>query len=284
MKNVFVDKQLFDEIEKNGYSVINLLEKSDTDALKNIFNKHSIPSPEHFYSTSFLASKEERREISQEIQEIVRPKINNLLQNHKELGAVFLIKPTGQNTAMPIHQDWTVVEEPEFHSFTAWIPLQDTTIQNGTITVLPKSHYLSNKLRSPSLADPLKDIKELVAERMETLEIKSGQAFIFTHALIHASHANQSENNRIAVAYGFAHKDADLIYYHKSAEDTKLQKLSTPTDFFINYPEPGKQPKDSIFIEEIDYNETPVRKEEFIKFYGIKAVTFWGKLKEIFNR
>lgn len=281
MKNVFVDSLLFEQVEKNGYAVIDLLDESDVDKLREIFNQHNIPTPEHFYSTSFLPIEEERREISQEIQAVVRPKINLLLQNHKELGAVFLVKPSGENTAMPIHQDWTVVDEQEFHSITAWIPLQNTTIKNGAITVLPESHRLSTKLRSPSLIDPLKDIKDLAAERMQTLEMKVGQAFVFSHALIHASHPNFSGENRIAAAYGFVHQDADLIYYHKPSAGSKVQKLSIPSDFFINYPEPGKQPHGSKLIEEIDYNESTISVEDFKRFYNLDKKSIWQKIKSL---
>lgn len=282
MKSIFQDEQLFNQFQENGFIVIDLLEDADIEQLKDIFQKNSIQTPDHFYSTSFLGNEQSRKEISQALQEVIRPKIHHLFRDYKELGAVFLIKPSGEHTQMPIHQDWTVADEPEHHSITVWIPLVDTTIRNGAITVLPKSHQLSTGLRSPSIADPLGDIKEMAGTMMQTLEMKAGQAFIFTHALLHASHPNISGENRIAVAYGAIHEDTDLIYYHKPSPDGKVQKLSIPKDFFISYPEPGKQPANSILMEEFDYEEKKVSIDDFKKFYGMKKISFWQKLLNSF--
>lgn len=284
MKNIFRKESLFQRINKEGYFVIDLLDEKDIQNLKSIYKKYSLEIPNRFFSSSFISDEIIRKNISQELQSLIRPKINLLLKKHKELGAVFLVKPTGPDTQMPIHQDWTVVDEPEHHSFTAWIPLQDTIVRNGAITVLPKSHKLSTGLRSPSLIDPLGDIKDIAAPMMQTLEMKAGQAFIFSHALLHASHPNTSEENRIAVAYGIIHQETDLIYYHKPTQDSGVQKLSIPQDFFISYPEPGKPPANSNLIEELDYKEKKVSIEEFKRFYGLKGASFWEKIKSIWNK
>ncbi len=283
MKNIFRNEDHYREINENGFFVIDLLDEKDVQQLRDIYSQYNIQVPNHFFSTSFLPDEHTRKEISLAIQSVVRPKISPLLKDHKELGAVFLVKPSGPDTQMPIHQDWTVVDEPEHHSITAWIPIQDTTVQNGAITVLPKSHRLTTGLRSPSLIDPLGNIKETAAPMMQTLEMKAGQAYIFSHALLHASHPNLSGNNRIAAAYGIIHQDTDLIYFHKPAPGRKVQKLSIPTDFFISYPEPGKQPKNSSLIEEFEYEETKLSVEDFNTFYGLRKDTLWSRLKEIFN-
>lgn len=283
MKNLFVNEQNLKDFSENGFIVIDFLDKNEIERLNAIYSQNNIPDSEHFYSTSFLNSAEKRILISQEIQKIVRSKANTVFQNHQELGAVFLIKSSGENTQMPIHQDWTVVEEPENHSITIWIPLIDTTELNGAITVLPKSHRLSTGLRSPSIQDPLQDIKELARPIMETLEMKAGQAFIFSHALLHASHSNVSGESRIAVAYGLINQETNLIYYHKPSTDSKVQKLTIPKDFFISYPEPGKAPANSILIEEIDYDEKKISVEDFKKFYNLQTQTIWSKIKAFWN-
>jgi hypothetical protein len=283
MKNFFINELHLNEFSENGFIVLDFLDKNDVESLKNIYNQNNIPDSEHFYSTSFLPSDKKRAYLSQEIQKIIGSKANNIFRNHQELGAVFLIKSSGENSQMPIHQDWTVVEEPENHSITIWIPLIDTTEQNGAITVLPKSHRLSTGLRSPSIQDPLQDIKELARPMMHTLEMKAGQAFIFSHALLHASHSNTSGESRIAVAYGLIHQETDLIYYHKPSTDAKVQKLSIPKDFFISYPEPGKAPANSTLIEEIVYDERKISVEDFKKFYNLLPKTLWSRVKAFWS-
>lgn len=284
MKNIFQSEELFKQISENGFAVIDLLTEHDIHKLTDIYKSYEIEIPEHFYSTSFIADENIRKKISIEIQEIIRPKVKQLLKKSKELGAVFLIKPYGPNTEMPLHQDWTVAEEPQHHTFTFWIPIQDTTAQNGAITVLPKSHLLSTALRSPSLIDSLKDIKEIAAPMMETLEMKAGQAFVFTHALLHASHTNLSEKNRVAIAYGVTHQETKLIYYHKPQNRDIVQKLSIPSDFFISYPEPGKPPVRSTIIEEFEYKPQIIKQEDFKSFYKLHKESIWKKAIHFIRR
>ncbi|MCZ2393080.1 MAG: phytanoyl-CoA dioxygenase family protein [Chitinophagales bacterium] len=285
MQNIFYNPEYDEKMEKDGFFVIDLLDRHDIETLQGIFDRQQIHLPQHFFSTSFLPDPRQRKNISREIQEIIRPKIKPLLQGYQELGAVFLVKPSGENTAMPIHQDWTVVEEPKHHSITFWIPLQDTNTQNGAIQVLPGSHKLSTGLRSPSLLDPLKDIKERAAPMMQTLEMKAGQGFVFSHALLHSSFPNHSGRDRIAVAYGVLDQDAELVYYHKpNSSLSKVQKLSIPKDFFISYPKPGELPENSKIIEEFDYEERAVNLEDFDKFYDLYEPSFFHKILDWFHK
>ena len=47
---------------------------------------------------------------------VVSENMNEILEDFKPLGASFLTKFRGEYSEMPIHQDWTVVDENQFGS------------------------------------------------------------------------------------------------------------------------------------------------------------------------
>lgn len=284
MNSIWKEALLSKEFEENGYVVIDFLDKNSIEKLKKIHTESELSVGNTFYSSSFIPDKQLKKRISEAIEKIIDPFVEEQFVDYKKLGAVFLVKPSGQNTEMPIHQDWTVVDERQFQSITIWIPLQDTTSQNGAIKVLPKSHQLSHALRSPTLNDPLQNIKNIAEKWMVPLPMKAGQAFIFSHAILHSSFPNSSGQERIAVAYGLLHKEATLIYYFKPQGAEMLEKLRVKEDFFLNYPAPGERPEESVRIDQFKYEDVIISESHFNQYYGIEnqkdnQIDFWQSLK-----
>jgi hypothetical protein len=285
MESIWKEEGLAIQFERAGFVVIDLLSDKALAQLLEIYRAEGFPASETFYSSSFLRDKEHKADISQGLCEVIDPFVQELFINFKKLGAVFLIKPPGPNSIMPIHQDWTVVDETKFDAMTVWIPLQDTTEENGCIRVLPRSHRLSNALRAPTLQNPLKDIVAEAELLMQPLPMKAGQAFVFSHALLHASFPNLSQEPRVAVAYGVMHQESQLRYYFRENASDPLELLQVPDDFFLNYPAPGERPEGSVCLKKVEVShETPVSLPHFRGYYGIEGAKrgFWQKVRELF--
>ena len=285
-RTVFQDELLSRKFEENGYVVMDLFSKETIHALKNVYTSACLEFSETFYSSSFIEDMSLKKEISHRIHGLLSSAISEHFKDYKQLGGVFLVKPTGPKGEMPIHQDWTVVDESKYCSITIWIPLQKTVTQNGAIKVLPKSQKLTSALRSPTLRDALSSIKNDCEEHLIPLEMEVGQAFVFNHALLHSSYPNLSNEPRIACAYGLIHKDAEMLFYHKVDEKVEVLKISE--DFFLNYPKPGERPENSEFLKSIDYQEQMVSKEEFNRFYNINPnstsnKSIWNRVKKMLN-
>ncbi len=281
--SIFKDEKLGQQFDKNGYVVMDLFDKETIGCLKDIYSSANLSFDQYFYSSSFIEDMQTKAKISTEITSLLQSNIERHFTSFKKLGAVFLVKPTGTAGEMPIHQDWTVVNESKFSSITIWIPLQKTTEKNGTIKVLPRSHKLSSALRSPTLDDALSSIKQICEKDMLTLEMDIGQAFVFNHALLHSSFPNLSEDPRIAVAFGLVHKNAELMFYHKV--DEKVEILNISEDFFLNYPKPGERPINSHLKEEINYQSEPLTVDDYYDFYQLEkpkldSNTLWAKIKK----
>jgi hypothetical protein len=286
MESIWKQENLAEQFERDGYIVIDFLTDNALMQLREIYRAEQFPISKTFYSSSFLPDKEHKASISQNIREVMDPYVEEVFVNYKKLGAVFLIKPTGENSIMPIHQDWTVVDETKFDAMTVWIPLQDTTEENGCIRVLPRSHRLSKALRAPTLQNPLKDILEEAEQLMVPLPMKAGQAFIFSHALLHASFPNLSAEPRLAVAYGVLHQEAQLIYYFRENTGDALELLEVPDDFFLNYPAPGQRPEGALCLQQLkSHQDAVVSVAHFKNYYGIIEAKpgFWQKVRGYFS-
>jgi hypothetical protein len=268
MISIFRDPQLANEFEENGYVVLPFLDSEAVSELKGIYAELPPIEGDTFFSSSFIRDLEFKKAISARIEAIFRPKVDEYFQQYKKLGAGFLVKPPSASSIMPIHQDWTIVDESQYASITIWLPLQDVDSHNGAIKVLPKSHRLSNALRSPTIDDPIADIKPLIEEDLITLPMKAGEAFIFTHAVAHASNPNLSDAPRVAIAFGMIHEDARMYYYFRPQGTDQVEKLSIRDDFFLNYPDVGQRPPDAQVMETLLYEQNRVTAQQYRSFYG----------------
>ena len=230
---IFQNSKLQSSFELNGYVKIKLLSPDELAKLRETYQQEQFDSPSGFYSTSFSEDEEAKAQLEKAIDSIVKEKAEKLFHPHKPLGSCYLSKAPGIQGEMPIHQDWTVIDESKFDSITMWIPLVDVNHHNGALQVIPGSHRFSDVLRSPSLDNPLSDIEEKLREDLITIPLEAGEALVFSQALIHASPANQSSDARLAITYGLIPEEAKLLFYH--GEDNSIEQYEVPIEFFKGY-------------------------------------------------
>lgn len=238
---LFQDSSLQEQFDRDGYVVIPFLSKEEIVQLRDHYQQYFSERPAHFYSSTFIEDVQRKAAIHQPIQHLLQPKVDHCFKDFQPLGSSFLVKPPGASGKMQVHQDWTVVDESRFCSLTVWIPLVDTTANNGAIRVLPGSHRFFDQLRGPSIPVVYEQRYEEIWPQMDVLEMKAGQAFIFNQALIHASNENRSDKDRIAVTYGLIPQAAQLRFYHLN-EKKKVEEYEVATDFFQYYTEIGQRP------------------------------------------
>ncbi|MEX0810946.1 MAG: phytanoyl-CoA dioxygenase family protein [Chitinophagales bacterium] len=270
MQQLFKNKNLQADFERYGYVVVPFLSEKEVAELKDFFHETHPEIPNGFYSSSFNEDSKHKEKINQKVESLLGNKVESKFTEVKKLGSCFLNKQPGPESEMPIHQDWTVVDENRFASVTIWIPLQDVGEKNGAIQVIDGSHKFSDALRSPSLTDPFNNIRDVIRKDLKLLPMKAGEAFIFNQALLHASPPNFSESPRLAVTYGLIHADADLRFYH-GAEDGKVEQYAVGTNFFQEYnTQIGERPKNGKLIDTFKYDRKPLTLEA----YRTKKIAF----------
>lgn len=270
---IFFDSKLNDELRQRGYVVLPFFDADELEQVRHLHTKHKSHSP-YFHSTTFEKDVEQKKTLNKDGIGVFSEKIQQLLVPHKNLGVSFLTKPVGEKGHMPIHQDWTIVDEERFGSYTIWVPLQDVNEDNGAITVLDGSHKLHKTLRAPSLPVVISEIEDDIRPRMRTLRMKAGEAFIFNHAVIHASHLNSSGTDRIAITYGLIPNEARLYFYHLNA-DGSTDQYEVPDDFFLYYDNHGERPAFLKPSRTLVADYAPLSKQYFFDFmqdYNLKTM------------
>ncbi len=266
---IFKDAALQSQFDKDGYVVIPLLNGEDVKALTNLFYELHPQNPvEPFYSTTFNKDEGFKQIVTERAGKIFDPVVGNYFEHFKKLGSSFLSKAPGEQGKMPVHQDWTVVDESKFYSATIWVPLVNTTEGNGAMRVLPGSHKFSNTLRAPTLPGEYAGVNEAIWNAMQTIPMQAGEALIFNHALLHASSVNTTGKERLAITYGLIPEQASLLLYHLN-QNNKLEKYNMPNDMFQRYYNIGERPLFGDKVDEFNYSIKPVK--------GLKLHHFMAK-------
>lgn len=260
---LFKNEKLQQQFNLNGYVVVPFLNEVQVKELRDFFFQTHPQIPGGFYSSSFNTDDAHKESVNTKIENVLSEQVTAHFNSIKKLGSCFLNKQPSAQSEMPIHQDWTVVDEPNFDSITIWIPLQDVNEVNGAIQVIDGSHRFSSALRSPSLEDPFKNIQQELRADLKLLPMKAGEAFIFSQALLHASPPNMSNEPRIAVTYGLIDAEAQLMFYHKN-EEGKVEQYFVEENFFQQYnTQIGKRPKFGELKQTFDHPQHFVTSEQY---------------------
>jgi ectoine hydroxylase-related dioxygenase (phytanoyl-CoA dioxygenase family) len=241
------------QFDREGYVVIDFISSSQAQAIADKFYQLHTDIPKGFYSAGFNPDAGFKGDIYSHIDGLIVENLECNFQDFKKLGSTFLCKAPGAEGIMDPHQDWTVVDEDKFYSATIWIPTIDTTEQNGALKVLPGSHLLFDYYRSNHVEVCYRGSEKLLWDHMVTIPVRAGQAIVLNHAVIHASGPNNTDRERLAVAYGLIPSSASLLYYHKN-EKGRIEKYDMPDTFFQDYYNIGERPLFGTLVGEFDYH------------------------------
>ncbi|CAN5751410.1 N/A [soil metagenome] len=117
--------------------------------------------------------------------------------------AMFMNKPAQQGTVLPWHQDvgegWGLDRNP---IITIWTALDDATIANGCMQIVPGSHQLGvlNPQHFVTEADQAKYTQE---NAVIDLEVAAGEAVLLHNFLLHRSGVNHTATPRRAFSVAY---------------------------------------------------------------------------------
>jgi len=113
--------------------------------------------------------------------------------------AMFMNKPALRGTELPYHQDggsqWGLDRE---RFVTVWTALDDATVENGCVQVIPGSHRLGLLSERGHTITPEQEARYCRDEESLFLEVKAGEAVLLHNYLLHRSGVNTIERPRRA--------------------------------------------------------------------------------------
>ncbi|MBL4669271.1 MAG: phytanoyl-CoA dioxygenase family protein, partial [Flavobacteriales bacterium] len=217
---IFKNKDLQNNIEENGYAVVDFIAPEELSALLGVYNsEHQIESTKGgmFYSV-YSKDTAYRKRIHEKIDTILSPHLSKYFKDYKNSLNFFINKLSGDNSAFSIHQDSSAIDEFKYSALSVWMPLQDVDETNGALWLVEKTHLMFSPFRSVSFSPPFSNIRETVKNYLKPIRLKAGQALIFDARVIHTSGKNTSGKDRLAVVSGILPKAASfqLSYQDKS--------------------------------------------------------------------
>ncbi|MEX0812885.1 MAG: phytanoyl-CoA dioxygenase family protein [Chitinophagales bacterium] len=255
MHNIFKNEKLNNAFLKYGYVCIDLLTDTEIKALNTFYNNHKINAASGFHTTHFSTDRKLKKSIHHYIIEQVWPLLDRQLQDFTPVFANFMIKEAHHESIMPLHADWTYVDESKHLSIAAWIPLCDTNENNGTLGVIPFSQHLSKNIRGPRILQwehPFND--KIIEAAGKLINMKAGQAIIYNHRLLHFSPPNKSNKVRPALNLSIVPNNIELIHYTIPEGFDQILKYKVENqDFYLDY-DNFKVPEKGELLENLDKN------------------------------
>jgi Phytanoyl-CoA dioxygenase (PhyH) len=236
VKPIFKNNALQQQFETDGFVKITLLSAENIIALKTLFN-HYFPNPSaDFFSSSYENDYPRKKKISDAIGEILLPQLETIFIDYTWFGSAFLSKGNGLRSEMPMHQDWTIVDETKYIALNIWTPLQTTTEENGTLEVIKGSHKWHNTFRAPTLPFYFDGYQSQLKEKLTVIPTLATEAIVLNQAIIHYSKANKTNDTRIAITTGIKSKDAPMIFHYWNKEvPNEIEQFKQEDDFLLQF-------------------------------------------------
>jgi ectoine hydroxylase-related dioxygenase (phytanoyl-CoA dioxygenase family) len=134
-------------------------------------------------------------------------------------GSQLFAKPARVGTLVPKHQDmpYWPFDPPEL--ITAWIALDDTSIENGCVRFFAGSHKLGVLPHAPSNVKGnslgLVDHPAVNALPEHAIEVKRGSVVLHHALTVHHSQPNQSDRSRRGLVYVYMSPNVKLVQPEK---------------------------------------------------------------------
>ncbi|MBK8672728.1 MAG: phytanoyl-CoA dioxygenase family protein [Bacteroidetes bacterium] len=270
---LFLDTKKQDEFDNLGFTSIQILDEESILKLTSLFQKYN-ENKGGFFPTTYSQNNIDRKKISHEIIEIVRPFLEKNIKDYKIFAGSFIAKYPDKKSELGIHQDMTLLDESKFIGVNIWIPLCEINNKNGAVYILPKSNRLIPSYRNASIPNIYDLHSDLIKKYTKPVFLKEGEALIFDHSIIHFSPPNFSNDIRIAVNVFISDKDARIRTCHLDAKNKngKILIYEHQDNFIEEYEQFDNQndklPKIGKLIEETDYLFESIGPELLKQNYG----------------
>ena len=234
----FRNKEYQKQYEELGYVIVeNFIDLQAIKELQDFFDAHDPLVNDTFYPTIFSADVANNKKIDACVRRILEPCLEPVLENYRCIMGLFFVKPTGQKTSFHIHADWSLVDERKYSSLHLWLPLVNTTAENGNLFVYEGSHKNGLYLRgSPKLERKFSwsdTVKRFFIPK-KNVYMKAGSVLLFNHRLWHGSWPNKSGIKRVAAGISILPLNVPMIHYHEH-ESGEIEIFKVKDDFYIDY-------------------------------------------------
>jgi hypothetical protein len=302
MRRVLRNDDLERAFQKDGYVKIPFISNKEVEELKQLFfdtlpeSGGQITSDdiknEHFISYDFTfidKNPDYKRKVFEIITSYFKPHMEKLLEDYRPIIANYIRKKTDSGE-VPLHQNWAFADERKCTTVSIWCPLVDSTVENGTLHVVPGSHKRFGENRGPMVPWELEGIKnEIIKNYLIPIETKAGDCVILDDSIVHYSPLNKTNGLRLAIQLICLPEEIPSIHFHldPKSNPNEIFVLEVGDEFYMDF-NPWKKPKNVKVLKRIPYKFKNIDEPEFLmrlKTVGFDSQKsgFLNKLKKVFS-
>jgi hypothetical protein len=265
----FISLELQQQFNEDGYIIIrNLLNSNEIEQLMQLFESHyhiDGQSCGNLWNSLCDIPHDRSLSLSSQILAIVKPNLDKYLRNYVCPAATFLVKNPTPQSAIVIHRDYSVQDEPDFSYHNIWLPIVDTTPQNGQLYVLKKSHKFFDYPLPHNTPWPYMDYEKLLVEHCDVIDANAGDLVIYGDKVLHGSFDNLTAQPRPVVHFGLLHPDAKFLYHYLNGETKEVTVYDVPYQFFFENAW-GNQDHRFPIVKKFNYAPPSLTQEDIIKW------------------
>lgn len=231
---VLVDPALDARLRDRGYAVFPepLISREAAASLREAFVRLQGEDGAGFHNDFNDSDRAYRRSADAAIAEVLDPVLARTFNGYRAFMRPFLCKFPGQESYFVPHRDWMYVDERVGHrSFVFFVALEDITMENGQVCILPGSHRFDNMLRGTDMWAPWLFHESTLCDRFETFSLRAGEAAVWNHATVHGSFPNLTDRPRIAAGMWVCPTEAQLVHFRRIDASTAA-RYEVDAEFF----------------------------------------------------
>lgn len=233
----FRDAAIEQQFERDGYIVLkNFADAAMVDRMRAVFEAYYVPPTEKMvcWNSAVNVGEDEKKQISAELLKLLTPQLRQHIDSYMDHFGYFLTKPADETaTNLAIHRDASAVDEKQFEYLIFWMPLVDINKETGYLYLMPGSNRLFEYELPFGVSWPYKHLDSELQKYAVKLDLKAGDAAIFSGKTLHGSYANMSGAPRPVVCCGLVDPATELMYYYYDREKNNVEAYTVSPDFFL---------------------------------------------------
>ncbi len=234
---VFKDQKLQAELDEQGFVKIPFWDTGTVNLVRQKFEteyKSKHISAKHFHTTYETTNIELINDVRDFLQPLFFKCTDSVFDNMAPVSAGYLIKESNPDSASPLHQDASFVDEPKHCSVSVWVALEDIGLKNGCLQFVPGSHRLYTNVRFiPYTYENIEEYSSILQSYLTQHGIKAGEAFVFYNAVVHASPPNRTQTDRITAVMGFYNRGARFSLYVKNEATQRIDRYAITNEQLV---------------------------------------------------
>ncbi len=227
-------------MERDGVAVIPFLLPAELEEVKFFYAEVKQTQPLQFthgmHMTLWQSDVSFKLKVQNGLLKMLNPAYERNFSNCRRLNNIFMVKQAHTPGEFAMHNDWSIVDETKYSSINVWIPLQDTTIENGALWILKGSHHIDMPVRGGgALLPDFSALEQPLKKYCQPVTAKAGQAILFYHKTIHGSYPNITGTDRAVCTFSVIPQNAALRICFQKNKDSPLEIHEPADDFNYKY-------------------------------------------------